>query len=82
MAAPGTVRGAETLSRVMREETYRKGVWEIKVSLSWPNTVKLSTDQPLQRRTAANTRLPETGCFASESPAGSYGSSSVKLDIL
>lgn len=71
MAAPGTVRGTETLNRVMREETYRKGVWEIKVSLSWPNTVKLSTDQPLQRRTAANTRLAKIGCFTSESPAGS-----------
>lgn len=53
------------MGREMREETYREGVWEIKVSLSWPNTVKLSGDQPLQWRTAEERRLPKTGRFSS-----------------
>lgn len=65
MAAPGTGWGTETLGIEMREETYREGVWEIKVSLSWPNTVKLSGDQPLQWRTVEDRRLPETGHFSS-----------------
>lgn len=38
MAAPGTENGAQRLlGREMRKETYREGVWEIKVSLRWPN---------------------------------------------
>lgn len=68
MAAPGTGWGTETLGREMREETYREGDWEIKVSLSWPNTVKLSGDQPLQRTAAEDGRRPKTGCFSSLSP--------------
>lgn len=59
MAAPGTGWGTETLGREMREETYREGVGEIKVSLSWPNTVKLSGDQPLQWTAAEDRRLPK-----------------------
>lgn len=58
MAAPGTGCGTETLGREMREETYREGVGEIKVSLSWPNTVKLSGDQPLQPTTAEDKTRP------------------------
>lgn len=45
MATPGTGWGCETSGRVTREEMYRKGVWEIKILLSWSNTVKLNSDQ-------------------------------------
>lgn len=48
------------MGRKKREETDREGVWEIKVSLSWPNTVKLSGDQPLKWRTVEERRLPKT----------------------
>lgn len=68
MAAPGTGWGTETLGREMREETYREGVWEIKVSLRWPNTVKLSGDRLLQWRTVEDRRLPKTGRVSPLSP--------------
>lgn len=37
--------------------------WEIKVSLSWSNTVKLGGDQPLQWMTAEERRLSKTRHF-------------------
>lgn len=64
MAAPGTGWGTETLGRETREETYREGVGEIKVSLGWPNTVKLSGDQPLKRTTAEDRRSPKIRNFS------------------
>lgn len=45
MATPGTAWGCEALGRVMREEMYREGVCEIKILLSWSNTVNLNSDQ-------------------------------------
>lgn len=52
MATPGTGWGSESLGRVMREEMYREGVWEIKILLSWSNTVKLNSHQWLQWKIA------------------------------
>lgn len=46
MAAPGTGWGTETLGREMREETYREGVWEIKVF------IKLAKHSKTQRWSA------------------------------
>ena len=56
-----------TLGSAMGEETYREAVWEIKVSLSWPNTVRLSSDQPLRRGggTAEDGGRLKTGHFSS-----------------
>lgn len=48
MATPGTGWGSESLGRVARGEMYREGVWEIKILLSWSNTVKLNSHQWLQ----------------------------------
>lgn len=45
MATPGTAWGCEALGRGKREEMYREGGWEIKILLSWSNTVKLNSDQ-------------------------------------
>lgn len=71
MAAPGTGWGTKTWGRKMREETYREGVWEIKVSLSWPNTAKLRSDQSLKQSTTEDRRLRKTGRFSSVSLAAS-----------
>lgn len=52
MATPGTDWGSESLGRVMREEMYKTGLWEIKILLNWSNTPKLLRHQWLQRTIA------------------------------
>lgn len=53
-----------------RRKLTEREFWEIKVSLSWSNTVKLGCDQPLQWMTAEERRLSKTRhfFFSSSSP--------------
>lgn len=57
MATSGTDWGRESLGRVMREEMYREGVWEIKILLNWSNTGQLNSHQWLQWKIALITGL-------------------------
>lgn len=57
MATSGTGWGRESLGRVMREEMYREGLWEIKILLSCPVFDQFNSHQWLQWKIALITGL-------------------------